>query len=133
MTLSYAVAGPVDEVVASWLAPRNGFHRRPRCRVCGDDEVRKKVSDFLALIVRAPAKADTRRTTSLPAAPFLTWRGCTSLPSGTQGAQPQFTFTCWPCRRARCGVHVGRAPAGPARWHTSGLSAISTVTYCPAW
>ena len=30
------------------LAPHNGFHLEPRCRVCRNDLVRKKVNDLLA-------------------------------------------------------------------------------------
>ncbi|MGA9676324.1 MAG: hypothetical protein WBR28_14100 [Mycobacterium sp.] len=30
------------------LAPRNGFHLEPRCRVCRNDEMRTKVNDMLA-------------------------------------------------------------------------------------
>ena len=51
----------LDETVAlNGLAPRhNGFHLEPRCRVCRNDPVRKKVNDLLAtgasyaMIVRA--------------------------------------------------------------------------------
>ena len=40
---------PVDETMESMeLAPRNGFHLEPRCRVCRNDLVRKKVNDLLA-------------------------------------------------------------------------------------
>ena len=49
MTLSQALATPVDETIESTeLAPRNGFHLEPRCRVCRNDQVRKKVNDLLA-------------------------------------------------------------------------------------
>ena len=43
------------------MAPRNGFHLEPRCRVCRNDQVRKKVNDLLAtgasyaMVVRALA------------------------------------------------------------------------------
>ncbi|HTX94757.1 MAG TPA: hypothetical protein VME67_07845, partial [Mycobacterium sp.] len=60
MTLSQAVADPIAEILGSVeLAPRNGFHVEPRCRVCRDDEIRTKVNDMLvtgasyAYIVRA--------------------------------------------------------------------------------
>ena len=60
MTLSQALATPVDEIMDSMeLAPHNGFHLEPRCRVCRNDLVRKKVNDLLAtgasyaMIVRA--------------------------------------------------------------------------------
>jgi hypothetical protein len=61
MSVSEVVRGVVDESPESMeLAPGiNGFHREPRCRVCRDDEVRKKVNDLLArgssyaMIVRA--------------------------------------------------------------------------------
>jgi len=63
MTLSHALATPVDEIMeSSALAPRiNGFHLEPRCRVCRNDVLRKKVNDMLAtgasyaMIVRALA------------------------------------------------------------------------------
>ena len=50
MTLSQALATPVDEIMeSSALAPRiNGFHLEPRCRVCRNDVLRKKVNDMLA-------------------------------------------------------------------------------------
>src|SRR5262245_44532997 len=31
------------------LAPRNGFHVEPRCRVCRNEVMRKKVNDLLAI------------------------------------------------------------------------------------
>jgi hypothetical protein len=62
MMLSQALATPVDEIMDSMaLAPHNGFHLEPRCRVCRNDLVRKKVNDRLAsgtsyaMIVRALA------------------------------------------------------------------------------
>jgi len=49
MTLSQALATPVDEIMDSMeLAARNGFHLEPRCRVCRNDVLRKKVNDMLA-------------------------------------------------------------------------------------
>ena len=63
MTLSQALATPVDEIIDSMaLAPHNGFHLEPRCRVCRNDLLRKKVNDLLAtgasyaMIVRALAE-----------------------------------------------------------------------------
>ena len=62
MSVSQALATPVDEIMeSSALVPRNGFHLEPRCRVCRNDQVRKKVNDMLAtgasyaMIVRALA------------------------------------------------------------------------------
>jgi Glycerate kinase family len=62
MTLSQALATPVDDTVeSSALVPRNGFPLEPRCRVCRNDVLRKKVNDLLAsgasyaMIVRALA------------------------------------------------------------------------------
>jgi hypothetical protein len=47
--LQATVLAPFDEIVESMeMAPRNGFHREPRCYVCRDDEVCKKVNDLLA-------------------------------------------------------------------------------------
>ncbi len=50
MSVSHALATSVDEIMeSSALAPRiNGFHLEPRCRVCRNDQVRKKVNDLLA-------------------------------------------------------------------------------------
>ena len=49
MTLSQALATSVDEIMeSSALVPRSGFHLEPRCRVCRNDQVRKKVNDLLA-------------------------------------------------------------------------------------
>jgi hypothetical protein len=62
MSVSEAVRDLVgDTVPSSALVPRNGFHLEPRCRVCRNDLVRKKVNDLLAtgssyaMIVRALA------------------------------------------------------------------------------
>ena len=63
MSVSEALAAPVGEIMeSSALAPRiNGFHIEPRCRVCRNDVLRKKVNDLLAtgasyaMIVRAHA------------------------------------------------------------------------------
>ena len=62
MSVSQAFATPVDEIMeSSALAPRNGFALEPRCRVCRNDVLRKKVNDLLAtgasyaIIVRALA------------------------------------------------------------------------------
>jgi hypothetical protein len=70
------VLAPVDEIVESMeFAPRNGFHPEPPCRGCRDDEVRRKVNDFLATgashayVVRAlgedHAKRDMRERVTL--------------------------------------------------------------------
>ena len=49
MSVSQALATPVDVTVESMaLVPRNGFDLEPRCRVCRNDLVRKKVNDMLA-------------------------------------------------------------------------------------
>ena len=49
MSVSEALATPVGDTVESMeLAPRNGFHLEPRCRVCRNDPVRKKVNAMLA-------------------------------------------------------------------------------------
>ena len=49
MTVSQALATSVDELmVSSALVPRNGFPLEPRCRVCRNDVLRKKVNDLLA-------------------------------------------------------------------------------------
>jgi hypothetical protein len=43
------VLAPVDEIVESMeLAPRNGFHLEPRCRICRNDGMRQKVNGLLA-------------------------------------------------------------------------------------
>ncbi|OBG60831.1 hypothetical protein [Mycobacterium sp. E735] len=44
-----AVLAPIEEILGSVeLAPRNGFHLEPRCRVCRNDEMRNRVNDMLA-------------------------------------------------------------------------------------
>ena len=49
MSVSEAARDLVDETVESMeLAPRNGFHLEPRCRVCRNDLLRKKVNAMLA-------------------------------------------------------------------------------------
>jgi len=49
MPVSQALATPVDEIMgSSALVPRNGFPLEPRCRVCRNDVLRKKVNDMLA-------------------------------------------------------------------------------------
>jgi hypothetical protein len=62
MSLSEAVVDQIDETVKSMeLTSRNKFHLEPRCRVCRNDVLRKKVNDLLAsgasyaMIVRALA------------------------------------------------------------------------------
>jgi hypothetical protein len=62
MSVSQALATPVGEIKeSSALVPRNGFPLEPRCRVCRNDVLRKKVNDLLAtgasyaMIVRALA------------------------------------------------------------------------------
>ena len=65
MTVSHALATPVDEIMeSSALAPRiNGFHLEPRCRVCRNDQLRKKVNDLLATGASyAMVYAHSRRT-----------------------------------------------------------------------
>ena len=51
MTLPQAVLSMADETAASIVsAPRiDRFHAEPRCRVCRNDQVRKKVNDLLAI------------------------------------------------------------------------------------
>ena len=67
MAVSEAVAAPIDEIVESVeLAPRiNKFHLEPRCRVCRNDVVRKKVNDLLAVgagyATTSPAPRRTNR------------------------------------------------------------------------
>ena len=71
MSVSQALATPVDEIMeSSALAPRiNRFHLEPRCRVCRNDLVRKKVNDLLATgasyaMVYAPSGKTTTSSTS---------------------------------------------------------------------
>src|SRR6478735_4431254 len=67
MSVSQALATPVDEIMeSSAMAPHiNGFHLEPRCRVCRNDVLRKKVNDMLAtgasyaMIVRALSADNT--------------------------------------------------------------------------
>ena len=76
MSVSEAVRDLVNEIMDSMeLATRNGFHLEPRCRVCRNDLVRKKVNQMLATaapyagIVRAlaadNAELDTRDRVTL--------------------------------------------------------------------
>jgi hypothetical protein len=76
MSVSEAVRELVDDTVESMeLATHNGFHLEPRCRVCRNDLVRKKVNQMLAMaapyagIVRAlatdNAELDTRDRVTL--------------------------------------------------------------------
>ena len=72
MTLSQALATPVDETMESiGVGPaHNGFHLEPRCRVCRNDQVRKKVNDLLATgasyaMVCAPSRRTTPSSTSV--------------------------------------------------------------------
>ena len=65
MSVSQPLATPVADTIESMeLATHNGFHLEPRCRVCRNDQVRKKVNDLLAtgasyaMIVRALAADD---------------------------------------------------------------------------
>src|SRR5262249_12593486 len=68
MSVSQALATPVDEIMdSSALAPRiNGFHLEPRCRICRNDSVRRKVNGLLAIgasyamIVRALGEDNTK-------------------------------------------------------------------------
>jgi hypothetical protein len=62
VTLSPAAPASIDQIMgSSALVPHNGFHLEPRCRICRNDLVRKKVNDLLAtgasyaMIVRALA------------------------------------------------------------------------------
>jgi hypothetical protein len=50
MSVTEAASGPGDESVESTeLAPgADGFHLKPRCRICRNDQVRTKVNDLLA-------------------------------------------------------------------------------------
>ena len=67
MSVSEAVRDLVDDTVASTeLATRNGFHLEPRCRVCRNDRMRKKVNDLLAtgasyaMVLRALGEDNTK-------------------------------------------------------------------------
>jgi hypothetical protein len=66
MSVSEAVRDLVDDTVESTeLIPHNGF-LEPRCRVCRNDQARKKVNDLLAtgasyaMIVRALGEHNTK-------------------------------------------------------------------------
>ncbi|GAC1646124.1 MAG: hypothetical protein NVS4B6_20000 [Mycobacterium sp.] len=49
MSVSQALVTSVDEIMgSSALAPRNGFHLEPRCRVCRNDDLRGRVNEMLA-------------------------------------------------------------------------------------
>jgi hypothetical protein len=66
MSVSQALATPVDEIIeSSALVPHNGF-LEPRCRVCRNDQVRRKVNDMLAtgasyaMVLRALGEHNTK-------------------------------------------------------------------------
>ena len=67
MSVSDAARDFVDETVESMeLATRiNGFHLEPRCRVCRNDPVRKKVNAMLACGGATP-KSCARSTKTMP-------------------------------------------------------------------
>jgi hypothetical protein len=50
MSVSETFRGVVDESVASMESDPgiNGFHLEPRCRICRNDEVQRKVNELLA-------------------------------------------------------------------------------------
>jgi len=50
MSVPEAFRGVVDDSVESTelASDTNGFHLEPRCRICRNDQVRKKVNDLLA-------------------------------------------------------------------------------------
>jgi len=48
MTVSQAAVGSPDQTAPPLILPINGSHLEPRCHVCKNDEVRKKVNDLLA-------------------------------------------------------------------------------------
>ena len=68
MSVSQALATPVDEIMeSSALAPRiNGFHLEPRCRICRNDSMRRKVNGLLAtgasyaMVLRALGEHNTK-------------------------------------------------------------------------
>ncbi len=67
MSVSEALGSPADEIMGSMeLATRNGFRLEPRCRVCRNDLVRKKVNDLLAtgashaMVLRALGEHNTK-------------------------------------------------------------------------
>jgi hypothetical protein len=67
MSVSQALATPVAEIMeSSALVPRNGFHFEPRCRVCRNNLVCKKVNDMLsvgtsyAMVLRALGEHNTK-------------------------------------------------------------------------
>ena len=68
MSVSEAARDFVDETLESMeLAPRNEFHLEPRCRVCRNDLVRKKVNAMLACGGELrPNRARPRRRQRLP-------------------------------------------------------------------
>ena len=55
MSVSEAFRGVVDECVELMeLAPRNGFHLGPRCRVCRNNQVRKNTAQTPSYARGAP-------------------------------------------------------------------------------
>jgi hypothetical protein len=49
MTISVAITNSANEIVDSLPASLQRFHLEPRCRVCRNDDMRKKVNGLLAV------------------------------------------------------------------------------------
>ena len=49
MTLSVAIPNFANEILDSLPEPLEKFHPEPRCSVCRNDDMRKKVNEMLAL------------------------------------------------------------------------------------
>ena len=56
MTVLQVAPAHIDQIIDSvrLAVPVNGFHLEPRCRVCRNDEMRRRVNDMLAAGLATP-------------------------------------------------------------------------------
>jgi hypothetical protein len=48
MTISFAITNCANEILDSLPKALERFHLEPRCRICRNDDIRKKVNGMLA-------------------------------------------------------------------------------------
>jgi hypothetical protein len=64
MTISVAITNSANEILDSLPKALDRFQLEPRCRICRNDDMRKKVNDLLAVgRVTRPSCALSKRTT----------------------------------------------------------------------
>ena len=113
-----------DTVESSALAPRNGFHLEPRCRICRNDQVRKKVNDLLAsgasyaMIVRALA-ADNAELDQCDRVTVDSIRNHTARHFPVQNVARATYRRSWSAGQRRTASTSSRAwPPRSHRWHS---------------